>query len=1398
MNPSVRENLVARFLGSDPRALARVMLRKLFVAFLLFVVVVSGVQLALAYHNSRHEVMRTLRSLADISATGAASAIWDYQQHLLQALANGIGAHPAVVLVEIRDLKGELSAEWHSQDGQKPAQDLLIKRDLYRESDPGKPLGTLTIASSHIRAAAGLKETMLHIAFSVTSLMFFLVLVLWLLTRSLVARPLTRFTEQVARLADEGRGGVVELDAGSIAEIRTLQQVFNQLMGQIGESQERIAEQKAGLEQRVAERTRELQLSKEQYNDLIERIPIGVYQFRKLANGPKRFEYVSERFCAMFRLEAREILDNASRPFALVHPDDLASFRTANEEAARTMRAFLWRGRFLIEGELRWLRIESTGKQLSNGDSLWNGIISDITERTRIEMALEKSEQTLKRAQAVARIGSWHLDLLTGQLVWSEEIFRIFGLPVGTPMSYELFSSRIFPKDRAAVEEAWKAALQGAPYDITHRISVGDEIKWVREQAEISFDSQGEPRMALGTVQEITTQVLNEQARRNSELRFRSIFERANAGIAFADEFGNLLQFNDCFARLLGYEPEALIGVNFSRFTHPDDAAAELIFFQEILRKERNDYRMEKRYVTKSGGMVWVDLTVSTLRDERGEVRNFVGLVVDITENKRAAEALHQAKQDAEEATRAKSEFLANMSHEIRTPMNAIIGLSHLALKNDPVPRQRDYLHKIRNAAMSLLGILNDILDFSKIEAGKLTLEQIPFNLAEVLDGVANIMALRAAEKGIELLFAIPPSLPMDLIGDPLRLGQIMLNLVNNGVKFTERGEVMVSVRVVESLDDWITLSFEVRDTGIGMTTEQMSRLFQSFSQADMSMTRRFGGTGLGLAISNRLAALMDGTISVESRVGEGSLFTFIGRFGRSVIPVARAVKWPEVWVDLSGMQVLVVDDNASAREIMVELLKHWSMHIRVASSGSEAIRLLDEMALHGERCDLVLMDWQMPELDGIETLRRIRTDPRFAVEPTVFMVTAFGTEEVISRAESEGARACLTKPVGSSVLLDTIVSVFQGSGERRAEEEREDVLLPMPDARVRGAKVLLAEDNDINQQVAEELLGELGVSVDVVGNGRLAVEALMARPDVYEAVLMDVQMPEMDGLEATRRIRAALGDRAPPIIAMTAHAMESQKQLCFEAGMVDHIAKPIDPAILGVVMGRWIQPRAFEAPVITRRPVVVEDPLPDLGPAFDLKSALTRVNGKPLLLRKLLNSFANQNEESVARLRALLDQQNRDAACHLAHALKGVAATLGAEAVRAAARDLETACREGGEDPPFAALLEALESRMNEALRAIRGMTPEPQKRPVVVQPRTVPWTAVRPMAEEMAMLLERNSMTIRKRFSLWRDLVSGGGCDVELEAMGAAVDGLDFVSAHQALDRIVEKLQAQQEIKA
>ena len=665
-----------------------------------------------------------------------------------------------------------------------------------------------------------------------------------------------------------------------------------------------------------------------------------------------------------------------------------------------------------------------------------------------------------------------------------------------------------------------------------------------------------------------------------------------------------------------------------------------------------------------------------------GEQRNRLELL---------SRTLDEARSRAEAATRAKSDFLANMSHEIRTPMNAVIGLSQLALRTVLDAKQHDYLTKIRASATALLGIINDILDFSRVEAGRMTLEAVPFNLSSVLDTVANGTATRAGEKGLDLLFRVEPEVPLGLVGDPLRLGQVLLNLVGNAVKFTERGEVLLTVRVVGLVGDKIELAFDVRDTGIGMNSEEMARLFRPFSQADTSTTRRFGGSGLGLAISSQLVALMDGTITVDSTPGTGSVFTFTVVLGVQAVDAGGPVAAPAA--RFRSLRALVVDDNATAREILSSTLLGWSMAVRSAASGREALCILEEAAARGEAFDLALLDWQMPGFDGLETAGAIRSDSRIPKPPVLFMVTAYEREDVASRAEALGIRTLLIKPVSPSILHDAIAAAF-GTGERGA------VCRPAPPPlRLRGTRVLLAEDNEINRQVAIELLAQAGVTVDVATNGREAVAMVLDGATAYDAVLMDIQMPEMDGFEATRLIRARFGPDRLPIIAMTAHAFDQERRRCLEAGMDDHIAKPVDPAKLldTLALRLRLRPLAVDASA--------GEELPDDLPPFDIAAALPRVLGKRSLLRKLIVKFHQTYASAGTDLDRFVATGGWGELKSFVHTLKSVSGTLEAANLFHLAEEVETALHEGRTEAAVA-LLPRLRAELDLALATAATLT--------------------------------------------------------------------------------------------
>ncbi|HEY8100831.1 MAG TPA: response regulator [Burkholderiaceae bacterium] len=513
--------------------------------------------------------------------------------------------------------------------------------------------------------------------------------------------------------------------------------------------------------------------------------------------------------------------------------------------------------------------------------------------------------------------------------------------------------------------------------------------------------------------------------------------------------------------------------------------------------------------------------------------------------------ALKIAKEQAEQASRMKSAFLANMSHEIRTPMNAIIGLAHLALRTGLDKRQRDYIEKIHSAGISLLGIINDILDFSKIEAGKVDIEHIDFNLETVLTKVATVTSAKASDKGLEFMFQISSSVPCTLIGDPLRLGQVLTNLINNAIKFTDKGEIHITCRVLEiNEDDRIKLEFQVRDTGIGMTPEQSSKLFRAFSQADESTTRKYGGTGLGLSISKGMVELMGGTIGLTSEINRGTAMHFTAWFGKGEEQAQRH----EMPHALNGLRILVVDDNSVACEIMVEALASLPVEVDQVTSGIEALAAISTHQ-GGHAYDVVLTDLRMPGMDGIELMRIAKLETKLQKLPMFILVSAYGADELIHRPDSALASGFLLKPFTPSTLVDTLIELYAVRPSTIHVQTGSRI------PRFEDLNVLLVEDNDVNQLIACELMAAAGVDVEVAGNGRIAVDRLQAvDPDCFDIVFMDIQMPEMDGHTATQTIRRNPQLRALPIVAMTAHAMLDERDRCLASGMNDYITKPINP----------------------------------------------------------------------------------------------------------------------------------------------------------------------------------------------------------------------------------------------
>ena len=766
--------------------------------------------------------------------------------------------------------------------------------------------------------------------------------------------------------------------------------------------------------------------------------------------------------------------------------------------------------------------------------------------------------------------------------------------------------------------------------------------------------------------------------------KYRNIFDNASEGIFQTTMDGRLVAANRAMLDILGFESledlqHRVTDIGDQVYVSADDRRALLDRLGAAGRVDGFEVELRRR----NGSTFWAELSIRRTGDAEGNTI-LEGILRDQTEQ-RQRQLAEREREAAKAANEAKSNFLANMSHEIRTPLNAVMGLTDLVLRTELDARQRDFLHKAKISSQSLLAVINDILDFSKIEAGQFELENTAFSLHEVVANLNEMFAFQAHEKDIELITAIAPDVPTDLIGDPTRLGQVLINLTSNAVKFTAKGEVVVTVdRAAPPTDepladgDSVRLAIRVRDTGPGIPPDRLDAIFESFSQADGSITRRYGGTGLGLAICRQLAELMDGDVTVESTVGEGTTFIFTPLFRRQAESMSARPKTP---VDLCGLKVLVVDDNAALRTVLVDQIESFAMQATTAGSGEEALTLLADPT---RDFDLVLMDWKMPGINGVEAARRIRYELDLKKTPVVCMISAYAREDLMHQSDRTVLDAFLHKPVNQSFLFDTIMSLFGHdeaalTGPLTAAVPQSDT----PD--FTGRRVLLVEDMEVNRMVAIEWLTSVGLTIDTARDGLEAVT--MAGEGSYDAILMDVQMPRMDGLEATRRIRTldAPERAAVPIIAMTAHALKGNLETCLEAGMNDYVAKPIDPERLFGALRRWIAPAHPEAMPQEASPAPEKMPKSEAAildglslPGINIEEGLSRANGNPTLYLKMLRSFRDGQTDAAQRAETeLADGRNEDGR-RTVHSVKGIAGNVGARALFERAEAAERMIAEG------------------------------------------------------------------------------------------------------------------------
>lgn len=798
----------------------------------------------------------------------------------------------------------------------------------------------------------------------------------------------------------------------------------------------------------------------------------------------------------------------------------------------------------------------------------------------------------------------------------------------------------------------------------------------------------------------------------NEELNV--IFETAEFGILLLRN-RTIVRANAAMDAIFGYEHGGMIGqTTASWYVTEADNQAMVAGYENMWRGVMNNQEMP--LYRKDRSTFYARMCGRAI-DRSDPSRGTVWMIEDISIRKQQEVELKIARDKAQEAAQTKSDFLANMSHEIRTPMNAIIGLSNLVQKTELNPRQRDYVQKIHQSGKHLLGIINDILDFSKIEAGKLTVEKIDFSLQSVLDNVLTLVAEKAHAKGLELIFNIAADVPQRLVGDALRLSQILINYTNNSVKFTDKGQIEIVLRVDERKDDALQLYCAVRDTGIGLTPDQIKLMFQSFQQADSSTTRKYGGTGLGLSIAKKLAELMNGTVGVESVAGEGSTFWFTGWLGVS----HQTSHYRSPVHNLRDKRILVIDDNEAASIVLIDLLEHMGLEVMAAASGEAALECVQQQAAAGQAFELLLIDWQLSGIDGVETARRIKELNIPAAH--MLMVTGYDTDSLLPLAATVGIDQVLLKPVNPAKLAEALMSFYVDASQASGltTEPQGHNLLELVSA-IAGSHILLVEDNEINQLVATELLAEGNVNVEVANNGKEALDMILARPTHWDVVLMDMQMPVMDGVTATIEVRKTISAEQLPIVAMTANAMAQDKEKCMAAGMQDFVTKPIDPDVLWETLLRVIRPKVKRREVVVLEasvtaadvvtPVVLEAFVLPIGiQGLDSELGLRRVSGKIALYETILRKYISSQATVIDELRAAVTQQDFELAKRLAHTTKGVSGNIGATEVQGIAAEIEAGLGESVDSVAILDKLTVLQSALAPLLQSIAVCLPQDAK---------------------------------------------------------------------------------------
>jgi PAS domain S-box-containing protein len=1017
-------------------------------------------------------------------------------------------------------------------------------------------------------------------------------------------------------------------------------------------------------------------------------------------------------------------------------------------------------------------------------------VVIDITERRAQEQRLRDNEEFFRVLYEESADAHTLLDPAIGFVAANKAAVSLYGsrsMEEFLTMSPQMLSPEFQPDGRRTQDKAREYIEAALAHGVQRFEWLHARVDGKQFHAEVLMTRVlvGGRSLLKGTVRDITERKAAEAALRatsaqlEDSVRFvRTVTDNLPGMIAYWSTDLHCRYSNRLYREWCGLSREEMLGISLDRLDGQGIIERDSPQLLAVLAGRTQHF--ERELVKLSGELLhtWVSYIPDV--DSGGTVQGFYLLVTDISELKRSEmrlqflnEQLSQALDQAQKASNAKTEFVANMSHEIRTPMNAIMGLARLLEEAPLERRERGYVAKMKMSTSLLLGILNDVLDFSKIEAGQMLLEQTAFKVCDILDAISALLSHNAWSKGIEPVFDVAPGVPMQLIGDPMRLQQVLLNLFSNAIKFTSSGSVLLSVRLLEADGDRARITFSVRDTGIGIEPDRIDQMFGPFSQGDTSTSRKYGGTGLGLAISRRLVDLMGGTITVASAPGKGSEFSFSLIFRTP--PDASTLALPEQGYD--GWSALVIDDHPQSSAVMETMCKGFGWTVDHASGGAAALEVLRQARARGTAYNIMFLDSTLPDIDGISLLTHARTNEELVLPPFVMMVPDHAREQLAGMAHDLDIQAMISKPIVPQAVVDAIVALHSGDGL----PEMWKTLKPLA-GRLAGLSILLVEDNEVNQEVALYILQHAGASVDIAGNGKIAVDLLASAPARFNVVLMDIQMPVMNGYEATTAIRR-MGLTELPIVAMTANAMESDLKYALDVGMNEHVAKPIDVDLLIETLVRVTrltpQRQPHQRPPGSAARLATPDDLPEL-PGLDLHAALPRFGGRLDAYSALLQRFISNHVGAAAELEALLAAGEREAALQLAHRLRGVAANLGATHIGSLTMDIENVLRSGTEavsEESVAALAQAL-ATVNTSARHLPGRSAE--------VPANV-MDDVDGQLRALVSLLESNNMRALAVWQSIRPAVADRWPADRLTTLSRAIDHLEFASAATLLEAII-----------